>query len=369
MQLSRDEAQSRRLADQLEAEIRARVLAPGSKLLSSRALSEKFGLDRNVVRAAMDALEERRLIVKMPRKGIYVNPELLSLGRPELYIFTFGGLTPSYVETALDLGGSREYLRDFNVTLRYASWGELNLQTFENEMVKARQCSPGVVVLASTYIDRARIEILRRNEIPFVILGELHQEVTDLEFNQIFEQFAAKGLEVGKFFARSGFGELAYFTFPDRMLAYEVAYRTLLRCHAAAAGKKFREAPLGFNPESEVNTQKWQERAVRELFDSGTRPDLLHFIDSVDIAGLQRVLADFGLRIPEDVNVIVYHPLGVNPVPGIYEIFIDYREFSRSAFDLIGRCVRTGRPIGRNDLTHLVRYEIRQYRGDAGRDF
>lgn len=358
MDLSREEAQSRQLADQLESEIRNRILMPGSKLLSTRDLSEKFGIDRNVVRAALDTLEARRLIVRMPRKGIYVNPELLSLGRPELYIFTFGGLNPSYVEVALALHHNREYQRTFNVTIRYASWLELNQETFESEMVKAKRINPGILILASTYVDPPKLKILRDLEIPFVILGEFHhtQDLPDL--NRIFEQFAAKGLETGRFFAQSQFQEMAYFTFPGDMLEYEVGYRTMIRCQAAAAGKKFTENVLQFNPETEVNTSQCQEKAVRDLFASGARPDLLHFIDSVDVPAIQRVLDEFNLRIPEDVNLLVFNPLAINPPTGIYEMFIDYSRFSEKAFELIRAYACEGVKIGTRDLTSLVSYKI-----------
>lgn len=358
MNLSRNEAQSLQLADRLETEIRNRILPPGSKLLSTRSLSEQFDIDRNVVRAALDMLEARKLIVRRPRQGIYVNPELLSLGRPEIYIFTFGGTTPSYVETALDLQHNREYMRNCNVTIRYACWEELNLQTFENEMVKARQVSPGIIVLASTYVDRPKLEILRAMRIPFVILGEYHHDVSGLDANRIFEQFAPKGLAIGRFFAESSYREMAYFTFPGNMLDYEIEYRTLLRCHAAAAGKKFIETELSFDPETEVNDQHWQQKAVHDLFASGARPDLLHFIDGVDVAGIQQVLDEFHLHIPEDVNLLLYHPLAENPVPGLLEIRVDYSRFSAAAFELILQTVRTGENFGVRDLTHLVNYHI-----------
>lgn len=363
MELVRTETQSKLLADRLEAEIRNRLLGPGQKLLSTRDLSEKFGFDRNVVRAALDILEERHLIVKMPRKGIYVNPELFSLGRPELFIFTFGGMAPSYVEMALNLNGDRTYQKDFNVTLRYASWLELNMQTFECEMLKAKRSDPGMIVLASTYIDAAKIRILQSLDIPFVIIGEQHHSEPGLEFNQIFELFAAKGLEIGKFFAKSQFREMAYITLPETMLEYDAAYRTLIQCHAAAAGKKFTEVPIHFAEGQEVTTEESQLEAVKNLFESGARPDLLHFFDSIDINGLQRVLAQFNLRIPDDVTVLAYNPLALNKVPGIYEIFIDYKQFAVAAFELIRRCAIDRTFIGKQDLTSQINYSIERFHG------
>ncbi|MCY6381262.1 GntR family transcriptional regulator [Hoeflea prorocentri] len=63
----------RQLAEQLEAVIRAGELEPHSRMPSEEALKEMFGVSRTVVRNAMQTLANRGLVVKVHRKGIFVD--------------------------------------------------------------------------------------------------------------------------------------------------------------------------------------------------------------------------------------------------------------------------------------------------------
>jgi len=63
------------LADQLENLILSGKLAPRSRMPSEPALCDLFGVSQPVIRSAIGALASRGLVVKMPRKGIFIgNP-------------------------------------------------------------------------------------------------------------------------------------------------------------------------------------------------------------------------------------------------------------------------------------------------------
>jgi len=62
----------RQLAEQLELIIRNGDVAAKSRIPSEEALVSRFGVSRTVVRNALDSLAGRGLIIKLPRKGIFV---------------------------------------------------------------------------------------------------------------------------------------------------------------------------------------------------------------------------------------------------------------------------------------------------------
>lgn len=60
------------LSNQLENLIYSGKLAPKSRIPSEPALCDLFGVSRNVVRIAISALAAKGLVIKLPRKGMFV---------------------------------------------------------------------------------------------------------------------------------------------------------------------------------------------------------------------------------------------------------------------------------------------------------
>jgi GntR family transcriptional regulator len=92
---------SRRIADDLRREIESGELRSGAKLLSERALAEKYGAARNTAREAIRLLAEQGLVTAKHGKGVFV--------RESQRLFRFGsdrysrknretGLTPFRLE-------------------------------------------------------------------------------------------------------------------------------------------------------------------------------------------------------------------------------------------------------------------------------
>ncbi|MCX4686177.1 winged helix-turn-helix domain-containing protein [Kitasatospora purpeofusca] len=63
----------RQVAAILAAEIKAGKLAPGSPVPSEANLSERFGVARNTVRAALGVLRDDGLVHTVPSRGTYVS--------------------------------------------------------------------------------------------------------------------------------------------------------------------------------------------------------------------------------------------------------------------------------------------------------
>jgi GntR family transcriptional regulator len=69
---AREVPPSRRIADELRRAILDGELAPGAKLLSERALAEKYGTARNTARQAIDFLEADGLVEAQHGRGVFV---------------------------------------------------------------------------------------------------------------------------------------------------------------------------------------------------------------------------------------------------------------------------------------------------------
>ncbi|NJQ03555.1 GntR family transcriptional regulator [Streptomyces zingiberis] len=92
---------SRRIAEALRAEIESGQLSPGDKLMSERALAERYGTARNTAREAIRILAEQGLVTAKHGRGVFV--------REPQRLFRFGsdryssknretGLTPFRLE-------------------------------------------------------------------------------------------------------------------------------------------------------------------------------------------------------------------------------------------------------------------------------
>ena len=90
MELVRKESQSAQVAKILEAEIRSGKIGPGSKLSSTREMAILFDVSQQVVKSAMDVLESKKLVVREPRKGIYVAPAAYAPDQKEIVCLKVG---------------------------------------------------------------------------------------------------------------------------------------------------------------------------------------------------------------------------------------------------------------------------------------
>ena len=361
MDMVREETQSARVAAILEGKIRNGDIKPGSKLWGMRGMCDMFDVSRTVVRSAVKLLEEKQLLITEPRRGTYVNPQVLSLDKIELGALTFRSEhTESYLEKALNLTNSSSYCRDFNLTLRCIGEDILNFDTFVNEVNNYRNSHCRMLVLGSSYLNRERLEVLNSCGIPFLVLGELAHELPEFPFQQIYERFLHKGRFVAEFLARSACRSAAYIAFPPGMLEYEEEYCRLLREYMAAAGKPFHVEYLKFAPEHDVNSSRKVAAALGAMLKSGIRPDIVHISDIVEYGELVATAHQFGLRVPEEINFLVYrNPSEAFHSFGIQEIITDYSSFANAAFLRMRDIYAHPERILSLDFSDLVQFRIR----------
>lgn len=104
MKLVTADAKCVQVAEYIEKEIRSGRLHAGERLCTVRELCDKFDTKTSVIDAAYDKLEKKKLIVRLPRRGVYVanSPKNLprkialiteSIGRPDYHESLFATLS------------------------------------------------------------------------------------------------------------------------------------------------------------------------------------------------------------------------------------------------------------------------------------
>ncbi len=107
--LSIESSKTQRVYDFIDGEIRAGVLAPGSRMLGMRDLARKFDVSVAVINSAYNTLEEKGMILRKDRSGIIVNPRLALAKTKLLALITSYGSDDieGYYEPLLSVSGEK----------------------------------------------------------------------------------------------------------------------------------------------------------------------------------------------------------------------------------------------------------------------
>ncbi len=76
MNLATEKSKKQQIYQILEEEIMSSRLAPGTRLASRREMAERFECSDTVINEVCNLLEDRRMIVRKPKSGTFVNPQL-----------------------------------------------------------------------------------------------------------------------------------------------------------------------------------------------------------------------------------------------------------------------------------------------------
>ena len=182
------ETQCGQVANELERQIGAGLLAPGRKMPSTRELARRFEVSQQVIKSALTVLEEHHLILRRSRIGVYVNPAAFTPPKKELCL-----LTIRRQEYGIDYPGrmlsipSSYIWRDTNLVIR--SIAEQNFKSgilsYELEKLKNSHVDCLLVHIA---LSKAQVAEFRELPFPVVFLGDCIPEACHQDgWNQIVE--------------------------------------------------------------------------------------------------------------------------------------------------------------------------------------
>lgn len=140
----------------------------GMKLPSTRLLADKFNVSQQAIKSALLILEEKKLILRKPRIGIFVNPENNMKCREYCLLSQIGQNTP-YSATVLSVS-CQDLWEGINLRSRYLSPCDLSRSSFLYELEQLKEQVPACLLLSVNLPDIADI----CNQLPFpsVYLGD-----------------------------------------------------------------------------------------------------------------------------------------------------------------------------------------------------
>lgn len=112
MRLTTEKSKKQKIYQILEDEILNKRLAPGERLASRRDMAVRFGCSDTVINEVCNLLEERKMIVRKPKSGTFINPQM-KFGSSRLVVLIISMDTENfenYINTFLQEADAAEIL-------------------------------------------------------------------------------------------------------------------------------------------------------------------------------------------------------------------------------------------------------------------
>ncbi|MCF6175397.1 MAG: winged helix-turn-helix domain-containing protein [Victivallaceae bacterium] len=174
---------------------------PGCKLLSVRALAEKFSVSRMVIVDAMDILEAEHLIVREPGRGVFASKHNF---KHTIDVYLLGYC----IKTNRDVYFSRlsriahpPFLRDgFSFIVKtVAPAVQAPHQHFLHELKKIEQQSLDCLLISAAALNKKQILACTRMKIPVIFIGDFSSGLyPEMQYNQIAGDNSWLGAETAR---------------------------------------------------------------------------------------------------------------------------------------------------------------------------
>ncbi len=209
------ESMSAQLARIIEKDIFSGKLKPDAPLASTRTLSEAFNVSRQVVVSGLDILEKKDLIVRIPRKGVFVKSRDIHKQAREILFFAFmDRLERNIIFQAMNKiseaeKGSSKY--DFFTRFISAERNQSNRLDHELErLANLGYIDCGVIYSADFTADTIRKCV--GLPYPIIIVGDLPDgDYKGLQFNQIRPDHHHTARLILNYWRRQKFEQVIFF--------------------------------------------------------------------------------------------------------------------------------------------------------------
>jgi DNA-binding LacI/PurR family transcriptional regulator len=286
----------------LRRAIQTGKLAPGDRVGTEHAFSQKWGLARNTVRRRIATLIDEGLVERRPGKGLYVR-------LPRTATRTVQVVVPdlSWTHVIHIVRGAQQVAAERGLhTQIYDAHGQLELDL---EMLRRLPKGPtdGAIIVSLHHARFTEVLVeLKATGYPFVLVD---QRLRDIEVPSVEIDNYGGGYVVGQRLAelghrRVGFlGPMGLHVMTDRMSGFRDA--------TLDAGLPFDRSLVidlgGEGVADWINSRlEATQEGVCQLLNRPDRPTAI-FDGSGDVAPLiYRAVQQFGLRIPADVSVVSF---------------------------------------------------------------
>lgn len=178
------------VADRIEKDILNGLLKPGCFLKSSRELAELYHVSKTVIADAIDILEQKQLILRLPRKGYIVKGKSSQKGMLDVLLFAMDrdpGKS-SFIAQMLHLPEAKDPNVRMNFTIRLAcSQSDRGCDRLGEELLRLEKFGyPDCVVVIPIDFSRKEIEMCLKLPYPVIFLGDFNGgSYSDLKYRQI----------------------------------------------------------------------------------------------------------------------------------------------------------------------------------------
>lgn len=178
------------IASQLITEIDNGTFAEGSKLPSEAELQTQFSVSRVTVRQALGVLEYQGWIRRFRRKGSFVtrNPSgspTASMGGLKVIQFLHSGFQKSAAHpfSRGEVEAAEQYYSQKGIAV---TWNAMDFcELLDNRMPPAVKTGACAGILLDGHLTSLHVELVRRWNKPFVVLGEHELDARDGKFSQV----------------------------------------------------------------------------------------------------------------------------------------------------------------------------------------
>ncbi len=346
------ENQGDQVANELERQIGSGLLVPGRKLPSFRALAAQFSVSCQVIESAFARLEERHLILRRPRVGVYVNPDAFAPSKREFCLLRLlnGVRLADYTERILSISDLMVW-RGCNLSIRSISDRNYSRGILLYELEKLRQAHVDCLLVYNPGLCEEDMPEFAKLPFPVVFLGDsIPEACVGKVANQIVEETADRARAMVAAAARCGYHHAVLVGGPLSKYYCQVM-NTAGAAAAAGLGLGFRYVELEEEGcETVVDLTRMRRQCVAETL-AGGQPDIL-LLDGYKQLGLFiEALAAKGLMVGRDIGI-----LGDGEMcPGTIFLQSDYIALSVEIMRLISDLAAApDRPLGRVVLPGFI---------------
>jgi DNA-binding transcriptional regulator YhcF (GntR family) len=190
------ESLSEQVADALEKRIVRGELPAGSRLQSTRDMAATFKVSHQVILCALDTLERKMLVRRLPRKGVYVADSATCPDTREVLILIVAEDPTSnpFFWQIINLVDSEQAAGRFHFTLRILTLAKENRgdALYKRRMLAAElprltdKFHPDCTLVIYPSIDQRQMDMLLKLPFPLLFVGDfLEGGFPDLDYNQL----------------------------------------------------------------------------------------------------------------------------------------------------------------------------------------
>ncbi|MBN2642610.1 MAG: GntR family transcriptional regulator [Victivallales bacterium] len=348
--LIRKSTQTVQVADILEKKIVSGAIFPGTKLKSTRDLADSFSVSQQVVKSALNILEEKNLITRKSRQGIYVNSKVFSPKKKEIVYLTLD--VPNFTTIYADKFFS-PYLcgsNNMNFTTKSIALDNFNSLSFSYELKKLSESCIDCLIIHIPSLTSAQVSECLQLPFPVVFIGDFASgDYPDLSYNQIVEDTAERA-EAAVGTAIQAGAEKIVVVGGGLSVHYSRIYYTRAKALTSAAGCELYYAEYHNRKTSISRVMEYRHECINGIIKKVGKPDAMIFDGFKKIEWFTEALQNQGISL-NDLMLIIDEEV----LPDTIFIQADYSEFSRAAAERINQIMENPEDRKKVVLSGLIK--------------